>query len=138
MEKVMIEMSLDLAMMFSGVSQICSTYWCNWIVPFIHSQYVQNIIFAIYAFPRAFLYSCQQMIKNYLKMMFSGTLVYKKLVANLMIYFLSKFHDIWLSSLKGMHVAISCCKVLALWIFQSSQPTLQDLSYFGWESVQDV
>jgi len=57
MEKVMLEMSLDFAMMFSGVSYIYSTYWCNWIAPLIHSQYVQNIIFAIYAFPRAFLCS---------------------------------------------------------------------------------
>ena len=68
-------------------------------------------------------------------MMFSGKLVYNKLVANLLIYFVSKFHDIWLSSLKVMHVINSYCKVLALGIFQDSQPTLYVLAYFGWESM---
>ena len=67
-------------------------------------------------------------------MKFSGKLVYNKLVANLLIYFMSKFHDIWLSSLKVMNVTSSCYKVLALWIFQDSQPTLYVLAYFGWES----
>jgi len=28
--------------------------------------------------------------------------------------------------------------VLALWIFQDSQPTLYVLAYFGWESFWDV
>ena len=56
--------------------------------------------------------------------MFSGKLVYNKLVANLLIYFVFKFHDIWLSSLKVMKVASSCCEVLALWNFQNSQHTL--------------
>ena len=69
------------------------------------------------------------MIKNYLKIMFAGKLVYNKLVANLLIYFVSKFHDNWLSSLKVMHVTNSCCKVLALWIFQDSQPTLHVYAY---------
>jgi len=63
------------------------------------------------------------------KIMFSGKLVYNKLVANLLIYFVSKF--IWLSNLKVMEVTSSCCKVLALWIFQDSQPTLCVLSIFG-------
>ena len=67
-------------------------------------------------------------------MMFSGKLVYNKLVANLPIYFVSKFHDFWLINLKVMNVTSSCCKVLALWIFQDSQPTLDVLVYFGWES----
>ena len=62
-------------------------------------------------------------------MMFSGTLVYNKHVANLLVYFVSKFHNIWLSSLKVMHVASSCYKVLALWIFQDSQPTLHVYAY---------
>ena len=64
-------------------------------------------------------------------MRFSGKLVYNKLVANLLIYFVSKFHGIWWSSLKVMNVTISYCKVLALWIFQDSQPTLYLLAYFG-------
>jgi len=68
-------------------------------------------------------------------MMFSGKLVYNKLVANLLIYYMSKFHDFWLSNLKVMNVTNSCCKVLALWIFQDSQPTLDVLAYFGWESL---
>ena len=71
-------------------------------------------------------------------MRFSGELVYNKLVANLLIYFVSKFHNIWLSSLKVMNVASSCYKVLALWIFQDSQPTLYVLAYFGWESVEGI
>jgi hypothetical protein len=53
----MTKMSLDLAMMFSSVSKICSIDWCIWIDPLMYSCYVQNIIFAIYAFPRAFLCS---------------------------------------------------------------------------------
>ena len=71
-------------------------------------------------------------------MMFSGKLVYNKLVANLLIYFVSKFRDIWLSSLKVMDISSSHCKVLALWIFQDSQPTLYVLAYFDWESFWDV
>jgi hypothetical protein len=71
-------------------------------------------------------------------MMFSGKPVYNKLVANLLIYVVFKFHDIWLSSFKVMNVASSCYKVLALWIFQDSQPTLYALVYFGWESFWDV
>ena len=71
-------------------------------------------------------------------MKFSGKLVYNKLVANLLIYVVSKFHDIWLSSLKVMNVTTSCCEVLALWIFQSSQQTLSVLVYVGWESSWDV
>jgi len=71
-------------------------------------------------------------------MMFSGKLVYTKLVDNLLIFFMSKFHDLWLSSLKVMNVTSSCCKVLALWILQDSQPTLYVLAYFGWESVDTV
>jgi hypothetical protein len=71
-------------------------------------------------------------------MIVSGKLVYNKLVANLLIYFVSKFRDIWLSSLKVMDISSSHCKVLALWIFQDSQPTLYVLAYFGWESFWDV
>ena len=70
--------------------------------------------------------------------MFSGKLVYNKLVANLLIYYVFKFHDFWLSSLKVMHATTSCCKVLALWIFQDSQITLYVLAYFSWESFWDV
>jgi len=64
------------------------------------------------------------MLKNYLKMKFAGKLVYNKLVANLLIYLVSKFHSIWLSSLKAVAVASSCCEVLVLWIFQSRSETL--------------
>jgi len=71
-------------------------------------------------------------------MKFSGKLVYKKLVANLLICLVSKFHDIWLGSLRVMAVARSCCEVLALWIFQDSQQTLPVSAYFGWESFWDV
>ena len=71
-------------------------------------------------------------------MMFSGKHVYNKLVANLLIYLVSKIHDIWLSSLKVMTVASTCYEVLALWIFQESQPTLSVLAYFCWESFWDV
>jgi len=57
-------------------------------------------------------------------MKFSGKLVYKKFVANLLIYLVSEFHDIWLSSLKAMNITRSCWEVLALWMFQDSQHTL--------------
>jgi len=71
-------------------------------------------------------------------MKFSGKLDYTKLVANLLIYLVSKFHDIWLSSLRVVMVTSSCCEVLALWIFQDRQLTLSVLAYFGWESFWDV
>jgi len=61
-----------------------------------------------------------------------------KLVANLLICFVSKVHSIWLSSSKAVAVASSCCEVLLLWIFQSIQETLYVLVYFGWESFCDV
>jgi len=64
--------------------------------------------------------------------MFSGKLVYNKLVANFLIYFVSKFHDIWLSSLKVMHVTNSCCKVLALWIFLGQPANFVCFSIFRW------
>ena len=50
-------------------------------------------------------------------MKFAGKLVYNKLVANILIYLVSKFHNIWLSSVRVMTVARSCCEVLARWIF---------------------
>jgi len=71
-------------------------------------------------------------------MKFSGKLLYNKLVANLLIYLVSKFHDFWLSNLRVVIVTRNCCEVLALWIFQDSQPTLSVLAYFGWESFWDV
>ena len=71
-------------------------------------------------------------------MKFYGKLVYNKLVANLLIYLVSKFHNIWLSSLKVMTVASSCYEMLVLWFFQDSQPTLSVSAYFGWESFWDV
>jgi len=71
-------------------------------------------------------------------MKFAGKLVYNKLVANLHIYLVSKFHDIWLSNLKAMTVTSSCYEVLVLWIFQNNQETLSVLVYFGWESFCDV
>jgi len=64
-------------------------------------------------------------------MKFAGKLVYNKLVANLIIYIVSKFHSLWLSSLKVVVVTSNSCEVLALWIFQSSQETLAVLVYFG-------
>jgi len=54
-------------------------------------------------------------------MKFSGNLVYNKLVANLLICLVSKFHDIWLSNLKVMTVTSSCCEVLVLWIFRTAR-----------------
>ena len=60
-------------------------------------------------------------------MKFAGKLVYNKLVANVLICLVSKFHDIWMSSLKVMTVTSSCCEVLILWIFQNSQETLSVL-----------
>ena len=71
-------------------------------------------------------------------MKFAGKLVYTKLVANVLIYLVSKFYDIWLSCVKVMTVTSSCREVLVLWIFQSSQETLSVLAYFGWESFCDV
>jgi len=71
-------------------------------------------------------------------MKFAGNLVYNKLVANLLIYLVSKFHNIWLSSLRVMTVARSFCEVLALWIFQDCQQVLSVLAYFGWEFFRDV
>jgi hypothetical protein len=71
-------------------------------------------------------------------MKFAGKLVYNKLVANLLIYLVFKFHDIWLGSLRVMIVARSCCEVLALWIFQDSQHTLPVSTYFRWEYFWDV
>jgi len=71
-------------------------------------------------------------------MKFSGNLVYNKLVANLHIYLMSKFHDLWLSSLKVMTVASSCYEMLVLWIFQNSQQTLPVSTYFRRESFWDV
>jgi len=71
-------------------------------------------------------------------MKFSGKRVYNKLVANSLIYLVSKFHDIWLSSLRVVIVTRSCCEVLALWIFQDSQQTLPVSTYFRWESFWDV
>ena len=47
-------MSLSLAMMISGVSQTCSTYWCFWYKPMLHSQYVLKYYFANYDYPRAY------------------------------------------------------------------------------------
>jgi len=61
---------------------------------------------------------------NYMKMRFSGNLVYNKLVDNLLIYLVYKFHNIGLNSLEVMTVASCCCKVLALWNFQSRSGTL--------------
>jgi hypothetical protein len=71
-------------------------------------------------------------------MKFAGKLVYKKLIDNLLIYLVSKFHDIWLGGLRVMIVTRSCYEVLALWIFQDSQQTLPVSAYFGWESFWDV
>ena len=71
-------------------------------------------------------------------MKFTGKLVYNKLAANLLIYFVSKVQDIWLSSLKDVIVTSNSCEVLILWIFQSSQKTLSALVYFGWESFCHV
>jgi len=71
-------------------------------------------------------------------MKFSGKLVYNKLVENSLIYLVSKLHDIWLSGLKVMAVAISCCEVLVLWIFQSRPESFSVLAYFCWESFCDV
>ena len=71
-------------------------------------------------------------------MKFSVKLVFNKLVANLHIYLLPKFHDIWLSSLIVVIVTRSCCEVLALWIFQDSKQTLPISTYFCWESFWDV
>ena len=63
-------------------------------------------------------------------MKFSGKLVYNKFLANLLIYLVSKFHEIWLSSLRVVAVASSCYELLALWIFQDSQHTLPVSTYF--------
>ena len=71
-------------------------------------------------------------------MKFAGKPFYNKLVANLLIYLLSKFHDIWLSSLNVMTVTSSLYEVLVLWILQNSQETLSVFTYFGWESLCDV
>jgi len=60
-------------------------------------------------------------------MKFDGKLVYNKLVATLLICLVSKFHSIRLSILKVVAVTSSCCEVLVLWIFQSSQETLSVL-----------
>jgi len=65
-------------------------------------------------------------------------LVFNKLVANLLIYLVPKFHDIWMSSLRVVIVTRSCCEVLALWIFQDSKQTLPISTYFRWESVDTV
>jgi len=71
-------------------------------------------------------------------MKFAGKLVYNKLVDNLLIYLVSKFHIIWLSSLKAMAVTSCCCEMLALKIFQSRHENLSVLTYFGWKSFCDV
>jgi len=71
-------------------------------------------------------------------MKFARKLVYNKLVDNLLIYLRSKFHSIWLSSLKVVVATSSCCEVLVLWIFLSSQATLSVLVHLGWESFWDV
>jgi len=71
-------------------------------------------------------------------MKFSGKLVCNKLVANLLIYLVSKFYSIWLSGLEVMAVASSCYEVLVLWIFQSRPENLSVLTYFCWESFYDV
>jgi len=71
-------------------------------------------------------------------MKFSGKFVYNKLVAILIICPVSKFHSIWLCSLKVVLVTSNCCEVLVLWIFQNSQETLSVLVYFSWESFCDV
>ena len=63
-------------------------------------------------------------------MKFVGKLVYNKLVANLLIYLVPKFHSIWLSSLKVVVVTSNRCEVLALWIFQSSHFSLFRLGIF--------
>jgi len=59
-----------------------------------------------------------------MKTRFAGKHVYNKLVDNLLIYLVSKFHDIGLNSLEVVAVASSNCKVLALWNFQSRSGTL--------------
>jgi len=71
-------------------------------------------------------------------MKFAGKVVYNKLVANLLIYLVSKFDSIWLSSLKVVAVTISYCEVLVLWIFQSRSETLSVLAYFSLEYFSDV
>jgi len=71
-------------------------------------------------------------------MKFSRKLVYNKLVANLFIYLLSKFHNIWLSSLEVIAFASSCCEVPVLWIFQSRPENLSVLTYFCWEFFCDA
>jgi len=45
-------------------------------------------------------------------MKFSGKLVYNKLVANLLIYLVFKFHDIWMSSLRVVIVTKAAAKCL--------------------------
>jgi len=54
-----------------------------------------------------------------MKMRFSGDLCYNKLVDNLLIYLVSKFHNIWLNSLDAIAVASFSFEVLTLWNFQS-------------------
>jgi len=54
-------------------------------------------------------------------MKFAGKLVYNKLVANLLVYLVFKFHSISRSSLKFVVVTSNNCEVLALWIF-AEQP----------------
>jgi len=71
-------------------------------------------------------------------MKFAEKFVYNKLVANLLLCHVSKFHSICLSSLKIVVVTSNCCEVLVLWIFQNSQETLSVLVYFGWEFFCDV
>jgi len=66
-------------------------------------------------------------------MKFARKLVYNKLVPNLLIYLVSKFHSIWLSSLKALAVRSSYCEVLVLWTFKSRSKPLSVLAYFGWE-----
>jgi len=61
-------------------------------------------------------------------MKFAGKLAYNKLVANLLIHLMSKFHSIWLSSLKDVIVTSNSWEVLVLWIFQSSQKPLSVLA----------
>ena len=67
-------------------------------------------------------------------MKFCGKLVYNKLLANLLIYLVSKLHNIWLSGLEVMAVG----EVLVLWIFHSRPENLSVLTYFCWESFCDV
>jgi len=47
-------MSLNIAMMFYGVSKTCSNYWYFWFEPLLHSQYVLKYYFANFALSRPY------------------------------------------------------------------------------------